>query len=56
MSPTHQMEKLGKNTFAIPLSAIVETIKIPKKQIKTLKNKKVINLRGEVIGIIELTT
>lgn len=50
------MVKVEHNTFAIPLNAIVETIKIPKKQIKTLKNKKIINLRGEVIGIIELTT
>ncbi len=48
------MVKLANNTFAIPLNAIVETIKIPSEQVKTLKNKKVINLRGEVIGIVDL--
>lgn len=48
------MVKLGSNTFAIPLNAIVETIKVPKAQIKSLKKKKVINLRNEVIGIEDL--
>ncbi len=48
------MIKLGDSTFAIPLNTIVETVKVPKEQIKTMKNKKVINLRGEVIGIVDL--
>ena len=48
------MVKLNNSTYAIPLNTIVETIKIPKKEIQSLKNRKVINLRGEVIGIVDL--
>ncbi|MGR3178356.1 MAG: chemotaxis protein CheA [Candidatus Anammoxibacter sp.] len=50
------MVKLGNNTFAIPLNAIVETVKVTKAQIQSLKNKKVINLRGEVVGIVDLSS
>ena len=50
------MVKLGNNTFAIPLNAIVETIKVSKEQIQSLKNKKIVNLRGEVVGIVDLSS
>lgn len=48
------MVRLGDNIYAIPLNAVVETIKVSHSQIKTLKKKKAINLRGEVIGIEDL--
>lgn len=48
------MIKLEGNIYAVPINAIVETIKIPKENIKSMKNKKVIDLRGEVIGIVDL--
>lgn len=49
------MVSLGDNTYAIPLNAVVETIKVSESQLKTLKQKKAINLRGEVIGIEDLS-
>ena len=49
------MVRVEANTFAIPLSAVAETVKINKNEIKYLKKRKSINLRDTVIGIENLS-
>ncbi|MCD6459823.1 chemotaxis protein CheA [bacterium] len=49
------MVRVEANIFAIPLSAVSETVKINKNEIKYLKKRKSINLRNTVIGIENLS-
>ena len=49
------MVRVEANIFAIPLSAVAETVKINKNEIKYLKKRKSINLRNTVIGIENLS-
>jgi len=44
----------GKQFFAIPLSSIRETVKVLEDEIKCVLNKKVITLRGKLLGVVEL--
>ncbi len=47
--------KVGHNTFAIPLDAVSETTKIPAKQVKEVNKRWATTLRGEVLGIEDLS-
>jgi len=44
----------GKQFFAIPLSSIRETVKVLEDEIKCVLNKKVITLRGKLLGVVDL--
>jgi two-component system, chemotaxis family, sensor kinase CheA len=48
--------KLTKETYAIPLANIVETIDIAVETIKVIQNENVIVLRGEVVPIVDLAS
>lgn len=48
--------RLTKETYAIPLANIVETIDIAVQTIKVIQNENVIVLRGEVVPIIDLAS
>lgn len=48
--------RLTKETYAIPLANIVETIDIAINTIKVIQNENVIVLRGEVVPIIDLAS
>ncbi len=50
------MINISEQTFAIPLDAVSETTKIEKERISNIKGKKVVTLRGEVLGLVELST
>ena len=41
--------------YAIPLEAVKETVEIKESDLQTLKQKKALNLRGEIIGISRLS-
>ena len=45
----------GSQTFAMPLEAVAETVKVPLTELKTLMKKKAITLRGEVISVASLS-
>jgi two-component system chemotaxis sensor kinase CheA len=47
--------KVGDNTFAIPLDAVSETTKIPADQVKEVNKRWATTLRGEVLGIEDLS-
>ncbi|WP_457574497.1 Hpt domain-containing protein [Desulfolithobacter sp.] len=44
----------GEQTFAMPLEAVAETVKVHQSNLKTLMRKKAITLRGEVISVADL--
>ncbi|MEW6535633.1 MAG: chemotaxis protein CheA [Candidatus Auribacterota bacterium] len=48
------MARVGRNVFAIPLYAVAETVKVDRNGIKTIKNNRAFNLRGNVIGIASI--
>ncbi|MBE9537391.1 MAG: chemotaxis protein CheA [Proteobacteria bacterium] len=45
----------GNETFAIPLSSVIETLKINKEDIKTISDKEVISLRDGVLSLVRLS-
>ncbi|HMK48649.1 MAG TPA: chemotaxis protein CheA [Thermodesulfovibrionales bacterium] len=49
------MVRSGKSFFAIPLTAIEETLKVSGKEIADVVGQKVINIRGRVLPIYELS-
>jgi len=48
------MVKVSSLIYAIPLSDVVETIKIPESDITTIEGHEVINLRGEILSLVRL--
>lgn len=48
--------QLQKEKYAIPLSSIIETVIIPKTEILSAHNKKVIDFRGKVVPLVFLNT
>jgi len=48
------MVKVRKEMFAIPLSDVIETIKIATSEIQTIEGHEVINLRGEILSLLRL--
>ena len=48
------MVQVRGDTFAIPLDAVSETTKIEKGKLSEVNNRKAVELRGEVLGIVEL--
>ncbi|MBG0791060.1 MAG: chemotaxis protein CheA [Desulfovibrionaceae bacterium] len=48
------MVQVGGDTFAIPLDAVSETTKIETKKLSEVNSRKAVELRGEVLGIVEL--
>lgn len=49
------MVKVGKDVYAIPLDAVSETTKIEVERLSEVNHRKALTLRGEVLGIIELS-
>ena len=49
------MIQVAGETFAIPLDAVSETTKIEVSKLSDVNNRKAVTLRGEVLGIIELS-
>jgi two-component system, chemotaxis family, sensor kinase CheA len=49
------MVKVGEGTYAIPLDAVSETTKIEVERLSEVNHRKALTLRGEVLGIIELS-
>lgn len=45
------MIRTGNNVFAVPLHAVAETVKVARKDIKTIKNHKTIRLRDQIISV-----
>ncbi|MFC1668906.1 chemotaxis protein CheW [Spirochaetota bacterium] len=48
------MVRVQREMFAIPLSDVIETIKVSQSEITTIEGHEVINLRGEILSIIRL--
>ncbi len=48
------MVKVRKEVYAIPLSDVIETIKISYEDIATIEGHEVINLRGEILSLLRL--
>ena len=48
--------RLGEEEYAIPLSDIVENVRIKRDEITTLEGREICNLRGEILPIHELCT
>jgi two-component system chemotaxis sensor kinase CheA len=48
------MVKVRNEIYAIPLSDVIETIKIAENEITTIEGHEVINLRGEILSLIRL--
>ncbi|MBW2154873.1 MAG: Hpt domain-containing protein [Deltaproteobacteria bacterium] len=46
--------QVADQTFAMPLEAVAETVKVQHSGLKSLMNKKAITLRGEVVPVAEL--
>jgi len=46
--------KLGEEYYIVPLESVEEIIKIERGKIKTFKERKIVNIRGEVIELIDL--
>jgi two-component system chemotaxis sensor kinase CheA len=42
---------VGENTYAIPVEAVRETVKVNRRSIKRMMKKKALTLRGEVVGM-----
>ena len=49
------MVQVAGDTFAIPLDAVSETTKIETEKLSDVNNRKAVTLRGEVLGIVELS-
>ena len=49
------MVQVAGETFAIPLDAVSETTKIETRRLTDVNNRKAVTLRGEVLGIVELS-
>jgi two-component system chemotaxis sensor kinase CheA len=49
------MVKVSGETFAIPLDAVSETTKIEAERLTDVNNRKAVTLRGEVLGIVNLS-
>ncbi len=49
------MVQIAGETFAIPLDAVSETTKIEISKLSDVNNRKAVTLRGEVLGIVELS-
>jgi two-component system chemotaxis sensor kinase CheA len=49
------MVNVGKEMFAIPLDAVSETTKIEAHRLTDVKGRKAVTLRGEVLGIVNLS-
>jgi two-component system chemotaxis sensor kinase CheA len=49
------MVKVRKEMYAIPLSDVIETIKISQSDITTIEGHEVINLRGEILSLLRLS-
>lgn len=49
------MVQIGKDVYAIPLDAVSETTKIEVERLSEVNHRKALTLRGEVLGIIELS-
>jgi len=49
------MVQVGKDVYAIPLDAVSETTKIEVERLSEVNHRKALTLRGEVLGIIELS-
>jgi two-component system chemotaxis sensor kinase CheA len=48
------MVKVRHEIYAIPLTDVIETIKIPKSDITVIEGHEVINLRGEILSLLSL--
>ena len=48
------MVKVRKETYAVPLTDVIETIKISQADITTIEGHEVINLRGEILSLLRL--
>ncbi|MBN2353439.1 MAG: chemotaxis protein CheA [Spirochaetales bacterium] len=48
--------RVGKNVFAIPVSSVMETLKVRLDDIKRIDNYEVFNLRDDVISLVRLHT
>jgi two-component system, chemotaxis family, sensor kinase CheA len=48
------MVKVRKEMYAVPLSDVIETIKISSSDITTIEGHEVINLRGEILSLLRL--
>lgn len=48
------MTRVRKEVYAIPLSDVIETIKISLSDIATIEGHEVINLRGEILSLLRL--
>lgn len=48
------MVNVEKETYAIPLSDVIETIKISAEDVTTIEGHEVINLRGEILSLLRL--
>lgn len=48
------MVKVRREVYAIPLSDVIETIKISQTDIATIEGHEVINLRGEILSLLRL--
>ncbi|MBA4358634.1 MAG: chemotaxis protein CheA, partial [Desulfovibrio sp.] len=49
------MVQVGKGVYAIPLDAVSETTKIEAERLSEVNHRKALTLRGEVLGITELS-
>ncbi len=49
------MVKVRNEMFAIPLTDVIETIKISQSDITTIEGHEVINLRGEILSLLRLS-
>lgn len=48
------MVSLGKNVYAIPLTSVIETIRMERQSIEKVNNKDVIVVRGKVLPLLHL--
>lgn len=48
------MVKINREMYAVPLSDVIETIKISTNEIQTIEGHEVINLRGEILSLLRL--
>jgi two-component system chemotaxis sensor kinase CheA len=48
------MVKVRNETYAVPLTDVIETIKISQSDITTIEGHEVINLRGEILSLLRL--
>jgi len=48
------MVKVNREMYAIPLSDVIETIKVAESDITTIEGHEVINLRGEILSLLRL--